>query len=320
MKSSVVNSPTNPAGSGEPTQQRPVTSPGERRKSTQRDSEAARRAQRTIELLSRARDDQFSQAERNRCQELAIRINLPVADSLARRYRSRGEDLEDLTQVARLGLIQAARRFDPDTGAFLAFAIPTISGEIKRHFRDHCWTVRPPRRLQELHSEVATTWAELAQEQSTSPTAAEVADRIGADCADVLEAMRSNAFRSASLDASEGLSATADTLGGTDPAYDEVDETAERRDLIRRVDEACQRLSNDERRLLRLRFAQGRSQSAIATELEISQMSVSRRLRKVTQRLRADVTNRPNSRRTTSPVAESMRRRTNPVPRQPVRA
>ncbi|WP_197679949.1 sigma-70 family RNA polymerase sigma factor [Microlunatus soli] len=245
-----------------------------------------------------------------------VKINLPIADSLARRYRSRGENLEDLIQVARLGLVNAVLRYDPANGAFLSFAVPTISGEIKRHFRDHCWTVRPPRRLQELHSEVASAMVDLAQDKGSTPTAAEVADWIGADRADVLEAIRSNAFHSASLDTSDGLAAASGTLGATDAGFDEVDDSMERSDLMRRVDDACTRLSNDERRLLRLRFAQGRTQSSIADELNISQMSVSRRLQKITRRLRADVAGRAG----TSPVARSMQRRVNVVPQQPARA
>lgn len=305
-----------PSTPAKPSPERANPLAGQRRRSSPRhDPEAARREHRTIELLTRARDQDQSAAERKRCRELAIRINLPVADSLARRYRSRGESLEDLTQVARLGLVHATQRFDPDNGAFLSFAIPTITGEIKRHFRDHCWVVRPPRRLQELHSEVASAWADLAQERASTPTVAEVAESIGAERADVLEALRSNAFRSASLDTAEGLSTASATLSSADPGFEDVDDSAERDELVQRVNEACRQLSNDERRLLWLRFVQGLSQATIAGELEISQMSVSRRLKKVTLRLRAEVTERPAP----SPVRQSMQRRANPVPRQPSR-
>ncbi|WP_168207568.1 sigma-70 family RNA polymerase sigma factor [Microlunatus elymi] len=219
-----------------------------------------------------------------------MKLNLPIADSLARRYRSRGEDLDDLIQVARMGLMQAVHRYQPDNGAFLPFAVPTITGELKRHFRDHCWTVRPPRRLQELHSEVAAAWSELAQQQSATPSVADIAQWLGADRAEVLEAMRSNAFSSASLDTTEGMVGAADVIGAADPGFEEVEDTEERRQLLGEVQAACQRLSRQDRNLLRMRFEEGSSQSAIAAELGISQMSVSRRLRKITKNLRMDIT------------------------------
>lgn len=128
-----------------------------------------RRNETTVELLSRARDESVSQAERQQCIDLAVELNLPIAEALARRYRSRGEDLDDLIQVARLGLIQAVHRFSPDIGNFAAFAVPTITGEIKRHFRDHFWsTPRPPRRLQNLHREAVHAWSAVAQETGGS--------------------------------------------------------------------------------------------------------------------------------------------------------
>jgi RNA polymerase sigma-B factor len=243
-------------------------------------SEVERRNQRTAELLARGEID------------LAVKINLPIADSLARRYRSRGEDLDDLVQVARLGLIQAVNRFNPDNGEFLSFAVPTITGEIKRHFRDHCWTVRPPRRIQELHSEVTAAWSELAQEQASTPTPAEVADWLGMDRAEVLEAMANSTFNSASLDATDGTSTAAkDRLGMPDPGFDDVEESLERDQLMGEVRRACRRLSAEDRKILQMRFGEGATQSVIAEELGISQMSVSRRLAKITKMLRQELRN-----------------------------
>ncbi|MBO0810731.1 MAG: sigma-70 family RNA polymerase sigma factor [Microlunatus sp.] len=240
--------------------------------------------------MALAKDESISEAERQQLLERAVKINLPIADSLARRYRSRGEDLDDLVQVARIGLMHAVHRYQPENGAFLPFAVPTITGELKRHFRDHCWTVRPPRRLQELHSEVTAAWSELAQLQSASPTVDQIAAWLGADRTEVLEAMRSNAFSSASLDTTDGIARASAVIGTTDPGFEEVEDGEERRQQLREVQGACERLSVQDRELLRMRFEDGSSQSAIAAELGISQMSVSRRLRKVTRNLRLDIT------------------------------
>lgn len=248
------------------------------------------RDRRTAEWLALAKDESISEAERQELLERAVKINLPIADSLARRYRSRGEDLDDLVQVARIGLMHAVHRYQPENGAFLPFAVPTITGELKRHFRDHCWTVRPPRRLQELHSEVTAAWSELAQLQSASPTVDQIADWLGADRTEVLEAMRSNAFSSASLDTTDGIARASAVIGTMDPGFEEVEDGEERRQQLREVQGACERLSVEDRELLRMRFGDGSSQSAIAAELGISQMSVSRRLRKVTRNLRLDIT------------------------------
>lgn len=258
-------------------------------------TESARREEQTIELLTRARDAHTTEAEADQCRDLAVQLNLPVADGLARRYRSRGEDLDDLVQVARLGLVHAVNRFEPGSGAFLSFAVPTITGEIKRHFRDHCWTVRPPRRLQELHSEVMAGWSDLAQEQAATPTAKEIADRIGADRADVNEVMHSNAFTSSSLDNPEASQWMAAAIGHQDGGFDAVDDAMEHEDLMRQVRLACEVLTEEDRRLLTMRFVDCASQSVIAAELGISQMSVSRRLRKITSALRDEIERRRRS-------------------------
>lgn len=252
-------------------------------------TESARREEQTIELLSRATDAKTTEAEAEQCRDLAVQLNLPVADGLARRYRSRGEDLDDLVQVARLGLVHAVNRFEPGTGAFLSFAVPTITGEIKRHFRDHCWTVRPPRRLQELHSEVMAGWSDLAQEQAATPTAKDIADRIGADRADVNEVLHSNAFTSSSLDNPEASQWLAAAISHQENGFDAVEDAMEHEDLMQQVRVAAAALSDEDRRLLIMRFVDCASQSVIAAELGISQMSVSRRLRKITNVLRDEI-------------------------------
>lgn len=246
------------------------------------------RNRRTVELLTMARNDSLSEAERQHCIDLAVELNLPIAEALARRYRSRGEDLDDLIQVARLGLIQAAKRFSPEIGEFVAFAVPTISGEIKRHFRDHFWsTPRPPRRLQGLHREAIDAWSEVAQETGHIPTTAEIAGRLGANEAEVREAMATSPFNSASLDApSEGVPATGDWIGTPDPGFEAVDDELEREQLTAQLRQAIAELSETDRLILQMRFGENCKQSTIAAELGISQMSVSRRLTKITQVLR----------------------------------
>jgi len=257
------------------------------------ESEGERRNRRTAELLAQSKDESLSEAERQHYVDLAVRLNLPIADSLARRYRSRGEDLDDLIQVARLGLVQAASRFSPESGEFLSFAVPTITGEIKRHFRDHCWTVRPPRRIQELHSEVTAAWSQLAQERAHTPTTAEIADWLGMDREEVLEAMANSTFNSASLDATDGTSnAAKDRLGTADPGFDGVEDSLERAQLMQEVQTACAELSAEDRRILQMRFGENCTQSVIAAELGISQMSVSRRLTKITKILRQELKGR----------------------------
>lgn len=250
--------------------------------------EDERRNQRTVELLSMARDESLSEAERQHCIDQAVELNLPIAEALARRYRSRGEDLEDLIQVARLGLIQAVKRFSPEIGEFVAFAVPTIAGEIKRHFRDHFWsTPRPPRRLQGLHREAIDAWSEVAQEKGHIPTTAEIACRLGAKEEEVREAMATSPFNSASLDApTDTVPAAGDWIGTPDPGFEAVDDALERAQLTKQLRKAIAELSETDRLILQMRFGENCKQSTIAAELGISQMSVSRRLTKITQVLR----------------------------------
>lgn len=124
-------------------------------------------ADRTLQLLSRARIADVE--ERQRLHDEVVTSHLWLAESLARRFQYRGEDLDDLQQVARIGLVEACQRFDPERGSFIAFASPTITGVLKRHFRDHGWLVRPPRRTQELASGIWKQWPELVQQLGSIP-------------------------------------------------------------------------------------------------------------------------------------------------------
>jgi RNA polymerase sigma-B factor len=233
-------------------------------------------AEKTTRLLRRARDS--APGERARLQNEVVATHLWLADSLARRFHNRGEEPEDLQQVARFGLVQAVQRYDPEHGPFLAFAIPTISGCLKRHFRDHGWLVRPPRRTQELAAQLRQEWPDLIQRLHTDPSEADLADHLGQSITLVREASGANqCYRPSSLTAIQGAGLAEPT------AADEL-ATCESRLVIGR---AWSQLTADERVLLTMRFYEDRSQSAIAAELGVSQMQVSRLLSRTLHRLRS---------------------------------
>jgi len=213
--------------------------------------------------------------EKQHLRDETVRAWLPMADRIAGRYRGRGESLEDLRQVAALGLVKAVNRYDPERGPFESYAVPTITGEIKRHFRDHMWILHVPRRVQELRNQVRNALKDLAQTASgLRPTVAEIAayTRLSEDEVRMgLEALDS--FATLSLDAevagSEDGYALSDALGAADPGFDlVVDREAVRLRL--------QALPAREREILYLRFFRGMTQSRIAEQLGISQMHVSR--------------------------------------------
>ncbi|MET8975323.1 RNA polymerase sigma factor SigF [Streptomyces sp. NPDC004539] len=216
---------------------------------------------------------------------------LPMADRLAGRFRSRGESLEDLRQVAALGLVKAVDRYDPARGnAFESYAVPTVTGEIKRHFRDHLWTLHVPRRVQELRNRVRFARQDLAQELAQSggrPTVAQIAERARLSEDDVrtgLEALDS--FTALSLDAeppgAEDGYSLGDVLGAPDPALDVVvDREAVRGRLAA--------LPERERAILYMRFFGDMTQSRIAERLGISQMHVSRLISRCCERVRRQV-------------------------------
>ena len=207
--------------------------------------------------------------ERDRIREQVVESHLWLADSLARRFRRPSEEVEDLQQVARTGLVQAVQRYDPEHGPFTAFAVPTITGVLKRHFRDHGWLVRPPRRTQELSAQMRQQWPDLTQRLRTTPSERAVADSLGASLDAVREAMCANqGYRSDSL---EAVGARGSSDGGLP---DDISQ-CENRLMLDRV---WRQLTAEERRLLVLRFYEERSQSDIADRIGTSQMQVSRLL------------------------------------------
>jgi RNA polymerase sigma-B factor len=216
-----------------------------------------------------------SPAELDAAREDLVRYCLPFAGRLARRYRGRGEYLDDLEQVARLGLVKAVDRYDPERGSFTAYAVITISGELKRHFRDRTWGVHVPRRVQDLSLEVGHASMLLTSTLARTPTVGELADRLGVPEAAVLEAVESAAgYSPASLNApvaEDGALEFGDLLGDVDGDLESVTDKLTVTDLLLRMPAR-------ERRMLALRFYGNRTQAEIADELGISQMHVSRLL------------------------------------------
>ncbi|MGR8008352.1 RNA polymerase sigma factor SigF [Streptomyces hypolithicus] len=213
-----------------------------------------------------------------------VRMHLPLVEHLARRFRNRGEPLDDLTQVATIGLIKSVDRFDPERGVeFSTYATPTVVGEIKRHFRDKGWAVRVPRRLQELRLSLTTATAELSQQHGRSPTVHELAERLGISEEEILEGLESaNAYSTLSLDVpdtDDDSPAVADTLGSEDEALEGVEYRESLKPLL-------EGLPPREKRILLLRFFGNMTQSQIAQEVGISQMHVSRLLARTLAQLR----------------------------------
>jgi len=235
-------------------------------------------------LLATAGSLAPSDPRRATLENEAIEAALPLARTLAHRYTQRGESMDDLVQVASLGVVRAVQGYDPDHGSgFRAYAVPTILGELKRYFRDHAWVVRPPRRLQELHIMTASIRPRLAQELGHDPTCAELAARLGVDPGDVERAAgAADGLCPASLDApmTIGDSWTMhEIVGDDDPAM----EIAESRWVLT---DAIAALPAGERELLKMRFGDELTQSEIAARLGTSQMSVSRSLASTVRKLR----------------------------------
>ncbi|MEU3948851.1 SigB/SigF/SigG family RNA polymerase sigma factor [Streptomyces sp. NPDC029526] len=226
--------------------------------------------------------------ERRDLRNSLVRAWLPMAERLAVRFRGRGETLEDLYQVASLGLVKAVDHYDPARGhAFEAYAVPTITGEIKRHFRDHMWTLHVPRRVQDLRNRVRAAVRDLAQTTpGRAPTVAEIAAharltedevRTGAEALECFTALSLEA----ELPGTDGY-ALGDALGGPDPAFDQVVDRVAARPCLEALPER-------ERLILYLRFFRGMTQSDIAEQLGISQMHVSRLLSGCFAQLRAEL-------------------------------
>jgi len=246
--------------------------------------------------LHRAYAATDDEAERERIRERLVEGYTDLVYFLARKFQNRGEPLDDIVQVGFLGLIKAIERFDPALGnEFTTFATPTVTGEIKRYFRDKGWAIRFPRRLQELYQQVVRTNEALKNELNRQPTVAEVAERLNVPADDVLEAMEmSTAYTPVSIDATPGGAdgeegrRLAESIGGEDPNLDRV----ELQDVLSR---AMEHLNPRERAILAMRFYDELSQSEIAKRLGISQMHVSRLQRAAQEQLRQYLAENPAS-------------------------
>lgn len=244
---------------------------------------------RTTDLLRAAAH--APEPERRRLVDQAVLDNLGIADAISRRYGGRGVDGDELRQVAYLGLVAAAQRFDPDRGHdFVSFAVPTILGEIKRYFRDHAWAVRPPRRIQELRAAMTSAADELSQQLGSAPTADDLAGRLGIPVEDVREAERSGDHYTAlstdqptTADPDDGAGTLlGDTLGAADAGYD-------RCEAMVLLTAACRSLPRRDAHILYLRFFLGWTQHEIGAEIGVTQMQVSRLLARILRQLRASI-------------------------------
>jgi RNA polymerase sigma-B factor len=231
----------------------------------------------------RRKFEEYAKTRDRGLRDELITAHMGLAEYLARRFTNRGEPLDDLLQVASLGLLKAVDRFDPDRGLeFSTYATPTIVGELKRHFRDKGWAVRVPRRVQELHLRLGTVVSTISQELGRSPTIPEIAQAAKVSEEEVVEAIEAgHAYRFTSLDAPTGEDETvlSNQLGVEDQNLVDSEHRVALSPLIARFPPR-------ERMILHLRFFEGMTQSEIASRLGISQMHVSRLLARSLAQLR----------------------------------
>ncbi|GAB3838010.1 sigma-70 family RNA polymerase sigma factor [Kribbella italica] len=242
-------------------------------------------ADQSQELLEQANG--LPEAERQALLDQVVILNAPIARSIASRYRRKGVDADDLEQVACLGLVKAANGYRVDeSSSFLAYAVPTIRGELKRYFRDCAWAVRPPRRVQEMQGTIAAAEPELTQKLGHLPSDRETAEALGTAPDQVAEATSvRGCFSTLSLDAPgslEGGATLMETVADAEDGYELVEN-------VHTLTPAVSDLDDRDRRILELRFCNGLTQEEIGNELGVSQMQVSRLLRGILERLRADL-------------------------------
>jgi RNA polymerase sigma-B factor len=240
---------------------------------------------RSAELFVVLTDERTTAPARASARDELVALHQPLVEHCARRFRNRGEPLEDLLQVGVIGLIKAIDRFDAERGVeFSTYATPTILGEIKRHFRDKGWAIRVPRRLQELRMQIAAASAELTQSLGRSPTAPELAASMGCSVEEIVEGLESgNAYATLSLDAgddaADGAATMLDAIGVDDANLAHID-------LRESIKPLLEQLGHREKRILLLRFFRNMTQSQIADEIGVSQMHVSRLLTRTLEQLR----------------------------------
>jgi RNA polymerase sigma-B factor len=228
-------------------------------------------------MLRRLRACEPGSSDYRRLQQEIVAQSLPLADHIARRFRGRGETHQDLQQVACVGLMNALNRFDTENGAdFVAFAVPTIMGEVRRYFRDCGWAVKVPRRMKDLKMQLAAATAELSQTSGRAPTASELAEHLGVPREDVVEAtIAGQSYATVSTDAPRGSDSETltlqDSMGSPDSRLDKVLDVETVRPLLAKLPER-------QRTILHLRFFDEMTQTQIAERMGCSQMHISRLL------------------------------------------
>jgi RNA polymerase sigma-B factor len=226
--------------------------------------------------------------ERERAREKIVRRCMPLAEHIAHRFDGRGEPREDIAQVARLGLVNAVNRFDFECGSdFVSFAVPTIMGEVRRHFRDNSWAVKVPRRLKELHLQLGSATAEMSQRLGRAPTPSELAAELELERDEIVEALiAGSGYNTLSMDSGGGgdddTPPLTETLGSYDANLDRIENHEALRPLLDGLPER-------ERTVVVLRFFESLTQSQIAERVGISQMHVSRLLARTLARLRDEL-------------------------------
>ena len=241
-----------------------------------------------VEMFEALREMPAESHEYGRQRERIVDRCLPLADHVASHFARRGEGLDDLTQVARLGLMNAINRFDPAKGpSFIGFAVPTMMGEVRRYFRDYSWGMRVPRRLRELHVQISRATSDLAQKLGRAPTAGELSRVLEVPREEIIECLvAGDAYRLDSLDAPLGGGGSdkprlvADSVGSIDPQIEHITN----REAVRALVAA---LPQRDRQILHMRFFESMTQSQIAERIGVSQMQVSRILRTALERSRA---------------------------------
>ena len=248
---------------------------------TQSDRTRAERTSALFDSLPQAGDA----VERRHLLDEIVVANLSVADAIARRYAGRGTDIDDLEQVARLALVRAVSSFRPALGHdFLSFAVPSIRGEVRRHFRDHAWTVRPPRRVQEAQLRMTPMREAFLQRQGREPTTGEYVAELGLDKPTVVEALLANdCFHPESLEQPMGGGDAEHTLADRISAHDDDFAVAEARTVLSPV---FATLKPRDRLVLRLRYVEGLTQREVGERIGVTQMQVSRILQRVLEDLR----------------------------------
>jgi RNA polymerase sigma-B factor len=251
------------------------------------DTNSHDRATRTADLLTRAAAADPAEAEQ--LYEQVVLLNVEIAESIVLRYRNRGVPVEDLVQVACVGLVKAARGFDVDKSSnFLSYAVPTILGEVKRFFRDNAWMVKPPRRVQELQAQISGATARLTHSGGETPSAEAIAAELGVEPAEVEEARAADGcYSPTSLDRTmptgdDDGTQLGDLIGADDLGYDQAEALVALRPL-------CRQLSERDRRIVYLRFFCEWTQARIAEEFGVTQMQISRLLSRILTRLREEL-------------------------------